>query len=609
MGKCKIMYGGGQGLKVKNSMQRNVINATDKKIEGNVFLQRTPSADINNVANISYSENYIQSPVYSKSCTAELADHSVLICTQGYGTYVTSSAVHVTIIKNIDNMIFYSNTLDISLVGKGYKPMDRLGSIGCAEDSNGNIMIVMEFRQIGYDSGVSNLVYQQINNNKMNLTAGSFSYNMSFYSFSDLAQNGQEAVQNIKYINGVYTHAFAYTPNQISSSTAQYFSAILLVFRPNASTGFTVEKTTFSEHQTSASACVFINSHVIGPFLISVFCVRGYLTCYVTDLTKITTNIYKSVSDNVATTVSSTYGAFSAALGTNNVFVESLYIDQLYRGIQVLIADDGTPTITKVIPTKKFTEFTFRDGYSHWASKVIDNSKVLVSMYFNKSSSNWFAAALFSLEDNGEIVIKSTKVAPVVNQNNLSSFSGLFSQNSGYYIAPLKSNLCYMNVCIAESGDLMVDVIKDWTSATRPLLACADGIKLLLIDINDIKTFDSENAQEIDAEKTKDYSVENLYIRSKLLWGTYITTQSNTTTVDIFVKPINLNLSTGEFTHYVKPYNDLLYGVSKKAMLPGAVGVAYVPEAIPEATAYGLSYSMVDRVVDEIKREVIKNAN
>ena len=60
MGKCKIMYGGGQGLKVKNSMQRNVINATDKKIEGNVFLQRTPSADINNVANISYSENYIQ---------------------------------------------------------------------------------------------------------------------------------------------------------------------------------------------------------------------------------------------------------------------------------------------------------------------------------------------------------------------------------------------------------------------------------------------------------------------------------------------------------------------------------------------------------------------
>lgn len=93
------------------------------------------------------------------------------------------------------------------------------------------------------------------------------------------------------------------------------------------------------------------------------------------------------------------------------------------------------------------------------------------------------------------------------------------------------------------------------------------------------------------------------------MWGTYITTQSNTTTVDIFVKPINLNLSTGEFTHYVKPYNDLLYGVSKKAMLPGAVGVAYVPEAIPEATAYGLSYSMVDRVVDEIKREVIKNAN
>ena len=102
--------GGGQGLKVKNSMQRNVINATDKKIEGGMFLQRVPDADIDNSTIVSYNEDYIQSPAYLKTCTAELTDHSVLICTQGYGDYVTSSEVHITIIKNIDNIIFHSNT-------------------------------------------------------------------------------------------------------------------------------------------------------------------------------------------------------------------------------------------------------------------------------------------------------------------------------------------------------------------------------------------------------------------------------------------------------------------------------------------------------------------
>ncbi len=606
MGKCKIIGGGGT-LKVKNSMERNVMNATSRKIDGNIFLQRVPAVDIDNGITVSYGSFASGSGHTVKS--VELADHSVLVCMQSSnGTYSKDTTIYATVFKNVNGTVVHSNTLDLPLLGNGLSSSDALIDIGCAEDENGNIMLVMQFQQT---STPSVMIYKHIILDGMNLTAGAFAHSVPVYTLSCLSQNGQSVVQDIKYAKGVFTSAFAYTPTGISSST-QYYQATLLVFRSNSSGSFTVEETTFSRQHSSSTACVFINSHVIGAFLVSIFCIDSYLTCYVTNLTKTTTNLYQRVADNSTTTVnSSKYGAFSEVIGENDVLIESLYLCRLYRGIQVRIVDDGTPTIVKILTSTQISQNIPYDGATYWASRALDKSRVLLCMKCTKSSSDYHGAALLSLDSSGEVVIKSTSTAPTTSKSLIPGvFTGIFRQDTGRYIALYSSSAAYMEINISNSEDVSLVITQELTSefSNSVQLTCSDDTKPAVFDRGAVATFESANAQRIDSDNMGSYNM-NFYYRPKFVWGVTNRVDGSSIKLDINVKPVAFNANTGEFTHYVKPYNDLVYGISKKSMLPSAAGIAYIPTAMPESTAYGLAYSMVDRVVEDIKTEVTQNVN
>lgn len=552
-----VNSGGGSGTKIKNAEERRVMNSTDYPIEANTFVQIEPDVNVDNGIEVTL-QNTIE------LLKIPLDDNRVLIVFSYKGSY----GIYAFIVKNTNGVLTKSEITKIHDTGTTDSAYQENTY---AISDTGDMMLFIKisnyihlFIQIHVDDievtpyPSINIEYVTSSRCKIMHAGSAFICALTYQKSSSDSSYALDILKFVKQDNGEFTR-YTQRASQYSFSTYIEYQEVftqcgvhtLLAFR-ESSTRIAIRTV-----DTTASSNIFAKTLDITPVNSSIFLV--------------------SMNDDTAI-----LGGYDAN-----------YIVELH---QIRVDSDGNLSTIKNIKNIKIDTGLDGVAFIPWYSKRIDANHVLIVLHFVGSRGRVQKIFVLSLDDGGMLTTPAITTTRGQDHIGLEYYdTSLHEYRPNIYTLYLKEIYSVLRIEISDDYSITTELIKSSSMNNVATVTDLDDSELIMSDtMGQLITVSKETSQDIETNKYYSYSAIPM---CRTIVREY---RSSGWTF----KPLYLNRATGKFKYYVKPYNDLLYGVTKKRIPAAAEGTVYIPTSMPEATAYGLSYSMVDRVVDDIKEGV-----
>lgn len=568
MGNAKMAIGGGGG-RIKNSIEAEVFNYSGEAIPRNAFIQILEDVEVENstlIESISSS--------YSPDRIIHLHDNYYL----GFYSVYTSSSLPYTykavlLRKNTNGTITRSAVVTVSS-NNTYSPLiDKF----CIDDQ-GNIMFITynASRMIGY------------------ITVNESSMSISLKFHQSIPQSGSSnTVSEIAYKDGVYM--FIHYSYKSSSSIYTYAHKIVTT---NYSTFNVYTKELYST-SSNLEICEDIAETpegFIGAITLSTTTL--YLLHFMMDssstITYYTTSTSGSTNNDFKLTKVKQYPnrALLCVWSAKTFNTTVIYIDSTSSSISII----STKSIT-MINTSLSTAAPDSGGYF---LELESNKYLWILSYATSSSYTQMAVTTLTANEsdvNYSAAVKLTNnTGPVVRAYRVSD-NKVVAVSKGTYSANIESIQLNDNLAAISISNLVAFTSTGYLRA---------ALLINRVCVSILYNYISETKYSIRSYSVDDGSLIDEFVLAGIA---PLVSEDNSLyfyldSLKILCKPINFNNITGMFVQWVKLYKDLVYGVSKSKIPNKSKGIAYIPVGMPGATSYGLSNSMVDRVVEDVQKEV-----
>ncbi|MGC2873798.1 hypothetical protein ACDL92_10985 [Ihubacter sp. mB4P-1] len=551
-----VNSGGGSGTKIKNAEERRVMNSTDYPIEANTFVQIEPDINVDNGIEVTL-QNTIE------LLKIPLDDNRVLIVFSYKGSY----GIYAFIVKNTNGVLTKSEITKIHDTGTTDSAYQENTY---AISDTGDVMTFIKTARYTYlfipfhvndidvtpyqpiiSRYIANCTCKIIHAGNAFISALIYKENENKPYFLDVLKFvKQDSETFVEYNQGATQYSFN-TYIEYQEVFTQCGVHTLLAFR-ESSTRIAIRTV-----DTTTSSRIIAKTLDITPVNSSIFLV--------------------SMNDDTAI-----LGGYDAN-----------YIRELH---QIRVDSDGNLSTIKNIKNIKIDTGLDEVALIPWYSKGLDANHVLIVLHFVGRRGRAQKMFVLSLDDGGMLTTPAITTTRGVDYNGLESYdTSLHEYRPNIYTLYLKEIYSALRIEISDDYSITTELIKSSSMNNVAAVTDLDDSELIISDtMGKLFTVSKETSQDIETNKYYSY-------RAIPACRTIVSEYSST---GWKFKPLYLNLTTGKFKYYVKPYEDLIYGVTKKRIPAAAEGTVYIPTPMPEATAYGLSYSMVDRVVDDIKEGV-----